>query len=282
MSITKSGAGWLVNFLWLATSITLAIVTSVATHRTSTLIASFDVQDPEFIVDAVEILGWLGAMIGLLWLTSILTITVACAVLRRTKISWQAGEIILRRWSPRFLRHLIAGALGVGLSAGVALPAHATSAINHLDNTTEVSAFIQSERDANDKADSSSLNKHHETADLPSIGWDQQARDFEKTLEHSTKTDSAHEDLTTGSESEEAPQTVLKSTQPSHENHHVTEGESLWTIARDHLSAEASETQIDAAWRQWYEHNKDLIGSNPSLIHPGLELTPPPEVSELS
>lgn len=282
MQITKSGAGRLVSFLWLATVVSLAGVMSFAAQRIPILITDFDVQDPEFIVDTVEILGWLGAIIGLLWLAGILTIATTCAGLRKMKRTWQVGETVLRRWSPRFLRHLIAGALGVGLSAGIALPSHATPQTSHVGNASEISISSQSEFDTRNDADSPSLSDNNESADFPSTGWDQQAHDFEEILKTSTKTESANKEGNTKDESSEESQAVLASTQPPQENHHVAEGESLWTIARDHLSAEASETQIDAAWRQWYEHNKDLIGSNPSLIHPGTELIPPPKASELS
>ncbi len=48
----------------------------------------------------------------------------------------------------------------------------------------------------------------------------------------------------------------------------VQPGDNLWNISRDHLGAGRD-------WGQIYDLNKDVIGSNPSLIHPGQELNLP-------
>lgn len=55
----------------------------------------------------------------------------------------------------------------------------------------------------------------------------------------------------------------------------VTPGDSLWRIASRLLGSDATNPEIDAAWRRIYASNMTAIGSNPSLIHPGLELTLP-------
>lgn len=56
----------------------------------------------------------------------------------------------------------------------------------------------------------------------------------------------------------------------------VTPGDSLWRIASRLLGSDAKNLQIDATWRRIYASNMKAIGSNPGLIHPGLELTLPP------
>lgn len=48
----------------------------------------------------------------------------------------------------------------------------------------------------------------------------------------------------------------------------VQPGDNLWNISRDHLGSGAD-------WGQIYHANQDIIGSNPSLIHPGQELSIP-------
>ncbi|GHE48467.1 M23 family metallopeptidase [Streptomyces capitiformicae] len=41
----------------------------------------------------------------------------------------------------------------------------------------------------------------------------------------------------------------------------------------DYLSKIAEEQDVDGGWKQLYADNRSAIGSNPSLIHPGLKLT---------
>jgi nucleoid-associated protein YgaU len=50
----------------------------------------------------------------------------------------------------------------------------------------------------------------------------------------------------------------------------VNAGDSLSSIA-EHVYGNAND------WRALYEANRDAIGSNPNLIHPGTELTVPPK-----
>lgn len=58
----------------------------------------------------------------------------------------------------------------------------------------------------------------------------------------------------------------------------VRPGDSLWTIARDHLPTDATDAQIDAAWRDWYAVNRVLIGPDADLVRPGQSLTAPGEL----
>lgn len=56
----------------------------------------------------------------------------------------------------------------------------------------------------------------------------------------------------------------------------VRPGDSLWSIAAEHLPPHASAARIATAWPQWYEANRARIGHDPHLIHPGTRLVPPP------
>lgn len=58
-------------------------------------------------------------------------------------------------------------------------------------------------------------------------------------------------------------------------SHRVSPGDTLWGIARHHLSAQASEAEIAQATRAWHDTNRDVIGTNPDLIHPGQDLKEP-------
>ena len=68
------------------------------------------------------------------------------------------------------------------------------------------------------------------------------------------------------------------STEPaaSGETYVVVPGDSLWRIASRLLGSDPSNRQTDAAWRRIYAANETAIGSDPGLIHPGLNLTLPP------
>ncbi|MGW0393304.1 LysM peptidoglycan-binding domain-containing M23 family metallopeptidase [Streptomyces sp. NPDC003042] len=48
----------------------------------------------------------------------------------------------------------------------------------------------------------------------------------------------------------------------------------VYTVAPgDYLSKIAAERQLSGGWEQLYADNREAVGSNPSLIHPGLKLT---------
>lgn len=57
----------------------------------------------------------------------------------------------------------------------------------------------------------------------------------------------------------------------------VEPGDCLWNIAETLLPSGASDSQIDAAWRALYAANASVVGSDPSLIHPGTVLVLPQE-----
>ncbi|WP_156160919.1 LysM peptidoglycan-binding domain-containing protein [Demequina maris] len=57
--------------------------------------------------------------------------------------------------------------------------------------------------------------------------------------------------------------------------HVVTPGESLWSITADALGDGASTADVAAAWPRLYAANRDEIGPDPDLIHPGLRLALP-------
>lgn len=57
----------------------------------------------------------------------------------------------------------------------------------------------------------------------------------------------------------------------------VVRGDCLWDIAKAHLPAGATDSQIDAEWHRWYATNHAVVGGNPDLILPGQVFTPPPQ-----
>jgi hypothetical protein len=55
----------------------------------------------------------------------------------------------------------------------------------------------------------------------------------------------------------------------------VQPGDSLWTVAADHLPAGTTNARIAQAWPSWWAANRAAVGADPDLIHPGLQLRPP-------
>lgn len=60
----------------------------------------------------------------------------------------------------------------------------------------------------------------------------------------------------------------------------VAPGDCLWSIAADHLPDGATDAEIAATWPRWYAANRDVVGPDPDLIHPGQVLTAPAAASE--
>jgi nucleoid-associated protein YgaU len=56
----------------------------------------------------------------------------------------------------------------------------------------------------------------------------------------------------------------------------VRPGDSLWTIAGADLPPGASDADVAAHWRRIYRLNRDVVGPDPDLIHPGQRLELPP------
>lgn len=56
----------------------------------------------------------------------------------------------------------------------------------------------------------------------------------------------------------------------------VAAGDTLWSLAGQQLGPLASDAEIAARWPHWYELNRQTIGPDPGLIHPGQVLAVPP------
>ena len=63
--------------------------------------------------------------------------------------------------------------------------------------------------------------------------------------------------------------------EPTTTGYRVTEGDSLWTLARQSLGPGASDARVARAWPLWYAANQDVIGADPDLLIPGTVLKPP-------
>lgn len=57
--------------------------------------------------------------------------------------------------------------------------------------------------------------------------------------------------------------------------HVVRPGESLWSIAAEHLPAGAGASDVARATTRWHAANRAVVGDDPDLIQPGQRLRPP-------
>lgn len=60
----------------------------------------------------------------------------------------------------------------------------------------------------------------------------------------------------------------------------VVEGDSLWAIAQAALPGDPDVDDVARAWPAWYEANRDVVGPDPDLIHPGQVLLVPDHDTE--
>jgi nucleoid-associated protein YgaU len=77
---------------------------------------------------------------------------------------------------------------------------------------------------------------------------------------------------------EAAIATFLQSPSAESETWQVAPGDHLWSIAEETLAeggASPSESDVEHYWRRLIDANREAIGLNPDLIHPGMLLTLP-------
>lgn len=53
------------------------------------------------------------------------------------------------------------------------------------------------------------------------------------------------------------------------DRHRIRPGDTLWDLAQQELPAHATDAEITRGWQRLWHANRDLIGPDPDLIHPG-------------
>lgn len=61
----------------------------------------------------------------------------------------------------------------------------------------------------------------------------------------------------------------------------VVDGDCLWDLAAAELGPDATVLEVDARWREWHRHNRDLLGEDPHLLYTGTVLEVPPHSGRL-
>lgn len=264
--------------VWLASAAALAGLIPVLFSFAPQPISALTTGDPQSIYALVEVAALFTAAVGLLWITSLLTLLVICRVLRSGRVVWHRGERILRALSPRIIRNLLATSLGLGISAAAIAPAHAEADGDPFDVNLSWGAQTVSEAHNLDAGEAGQEVLQPAPA-AEAIPLDADPRDTA-----STDADPAEAAPTDAAPAEApSPNSGVSGSNSASTNEAVTgavvitvaEGDSLWKIAQRHLGNEATDAQIDAAWRQWHEHNAEEIGPDPNLIFPGMKLIAP-------
>jgi nucleoid-associated protein YgaU len=73
----------------------------------------------------------------------------------------------------------------------------------------------------------------------------------------------------------EAPSPAPAAGSPSRAHVTVVPGDTLWSIAAQHLAGPAPDRSVAAAWPRWYAANRSVIGPDPDLLAVGLVLEAP-------
>ncbi|WP_210768982.1 LysM peptidoglycan-binding domain-containing protein [Ruania alkalisoli] len=200
-----------------------------------------------------------GALVALWYAISAVAGTV-CLLLRGLGGVWNAGEQALRRHgAPGVARLLGAGTGAVLTAALVAGPAHAT--VDEVPDDLTWGASIS------ETAEEAPRPLHDETP-LAGAGT-APAGDGGAPREAPDRHAAADQEAPAP---DPAPASETISPGTSRESYQVQPGDSLWSIAADALGPEATTADIGTAWPEWYTVNRDLIGPDPDLIHPGDEL----------
>lgn len=225
---------------------------------------------------ALAMVGGIGTLVG-----AYLTASTVALVLGHVAAPGPRARLL--PWTPAAWRRLVAAALGMTVASGVAAPAMATTQEEPPVNDAPSAGWVQTPDEAHvsstvvDVSDpepvaasaspSPSVAAPTATAPAAEPGITAHLVHAEPPTSVETVSDVAAPDESDPDESETAT-TVT-----------VERGDSLWRITAGLLPADASDGDIAAAWPLLYRENREVIGDNPSLIHPGQELTIPSGLS---
>ena len=213
-------------------------------------------------IGAVErILGMGAVLLGLLIsLGAVLATTASLAQALAHRRGAFGVEQVLSRWSPGFLQRSAILTLGAGLALSSSAagswsmtPDHAAS----LDDGGGASAAVET------GPDSVLFNPKSAESDHPTTGRDTKEENMSGLF--TPKKDRPNSDRGQG----------LPHRSPNEAEVTVLPGDTLWDIAADQLGPDATDWEIAKSWPRWYSANRELIGEDPAIIHPGTVLHPP-------
>lgn len=201
----------------------------------------------------------------LLWYLVTALIALGCLGARAAGAVWVAGEERLAHAGAPLARRLLGVGAGVAVAAAavVAPAAGATSPAFELEDDLGWGAT----QDADDEPTSEPTPDDSPSTTPPSAD------------------PSAPPPPSSPGSSGSRPTTAVPAAAPTdgedeQPDYVVVSGDTLWDIAAAHLADSADDADIAAAWPDWYAVNRDVIGSDPDLIHPGQVLVAPDDQQE--
>ncbi|MGJ9373962.1 LysM peptidoglycan-binding domain-containing protein [Nesterenkonia sp. CF4.4] len=236
----------------------------------STLLGQIQHQHQPGIKAAETLLGLLAAAAGILISAGAI---IAVLALLAQQIAHRCDawtlERALMRWSPGFLRRTVALTLGTGLALTAV-------GADSWPRPPETSASQTPASQTSGATDSVLFDAAEPEATEP----DTAERDTAEpdTPEPSPETARPPSGLFTPEDptlNTDRLQGVPQRRGSEPEQVVVRLGDSLWEIAAEHLGSDATDWEIAASWPQWYAANRDRIGDDPGIIHPGTILNAP-------
>lgn len=210
-----------------------------------------------------------GVLLTLWWVAGSMAALTGC-LLHRSGFHAAGGRAL--SLAPRPLRRLAAAALGLSLAAGGALGTATMSAASTSVATAAAAAgttlqtahpAVADARNAG-TATAASATTGQPNADGTARPGTAEAAEPVSPLWRPTPPQPAPGSLLTGSPRPEEREVV------------VAAGDTLWSLAAAHLGPYATDAETADLWPRLYELNRDVIGPDPGLIHPGQVLAMPP------
>ncbi|MBU4215674.1 MAG: LysM peptidoglycan-binding domain-containing protein [Actinobacteria bacterium] len=235
-------------------------------------------------VPGVDVLVELGVVaIGAVlagWLGLSAAIAAGCLVARAGGHVWRAGERLVTRHGPAVVRRTLTVTVAAGFGLGSALGAHAAPATAA---STAAAVVVADPGDLGWPITDPTPNPSGWTVPTatptgvpvgePAAPPMTPARVTTAATPGLPATSEVHAPAV-GAPAEPAPP---QSARGAATQVVVQPGDTLWDIARRSLPPGAGQAQIAAAWPAWYEANRQTIGADPDLIHPGQVLLAPAE-----
>ncbi len=214
-----------------------------------------------------RVFAWLGALACLRYTVAALAGLLLAAGRRRGRppLTAPRSARLLDLIGPAWLKRLAAASLGTAALAAVGVGAQADSSSSAWTSTDDVTIVGLGQKMRPGAAD---------TAVLPAAA---QAPAESQTPAPPTPEPPAPEPPAPEPEppapEPDLPAGPVDAETPAAATYTVQRGDSLWRIAQ--LHGATSDAAAAAAWPSWYELNRDVIGPDPDLIHPGQVLQVP-------
>lgn len=203
----------------------------------------------------------LAAWIGVAWLGIAVVLEVASVL---PGAAGRGCAAVAAKTSPMLVRRIVQVVIGISVLAGPITAGSAFAA--GPSTTTSTSAQV-------DRPDSLTPALAKPSPASPMV--DRPATPFVASPPPAAKrTPTGAVALVTGAAHRDAVDPSHRST----DGYVVRRGDTLWDIAARHLGPNASAVDISRAWPAWYDANRAVIGTDPSMIRPGEVLVPPSDL----